>query len=110
MTAPEKFDQDTFARPRMEGFLMFALCWSPIWISIILLALGVIGPEQENGLNFQTVCADGTTSLSTGSGACAYHGGVEFYVPPDQQSEAMRQMDRVEAEIETNLRRDGLID
>lgn len=103
-------DRGKTVRSRLESFLIFALCWSPIWGGILLIWLGVISPEHDPGVNFKTVCNDGTTSLSVGAGACSNHDGVAAYVPPEQQSEAMRQMDRIEAEIESDLRSKGLID
>ncbi|MDX7988961.1 hypothetical protein FE392_16845 [Xenorhabdus sp. 12] len=30
--------------------------------------------------NVKTVCMDGEYSTSTGSGACSYHGGIDYYI------------------------------
>lgn len=32
------------------------------------------------------VCNDGSTSNSTGSGTCSWHGGVDYYIDPDEIS------------------------
>ena len=89
---------------------MFAICWSPIWLGLVALAFGFIGPKEEDGLNYKAMCADGSTSLSEGSGTCAYHGGVQYSVPDEAQSSRMHAMDRVTNEIEADLRKDGYLE
>lgn len=50
--------------------------------------------------DYRAVCYDGFKSLSRGPGTCSGHGGVQRYIPEEEQSQRVREMARALEEIE----------
>ena len=79
----------------------------------VVLSLGMCAnwknQRSDTGLDFKAVCADGSTSLSTGPGTCSDHGGIDRYIPEETQSDRVRAMDRMIEEIENDQRSKGNI-
>ena len=49
---------------------------------LVLLFIVILSCKQGDG----AVCNDGSTTTSTGSGTCSWHGGVDHYLDPNEIS------------------------
>ncbi len=55
-----------------------------IKISVIILVVNLLMLSCKQGDG--AVCNDGSTTTSTGSGTCSWHGGVDHYLDPNEIS------------------------
>lgn len=63
-------------RKELNGFVLFA-----IHIAVVVAIAGVVTYFRKPVKRWDnTVCADGTRTISSGQGACSHHGGIRGYL------------------------------